>query len=79
MKRNANTEYQFCYNPTKTLAEQNVSKKAKSIIALLYRDYCASSEQRRKILDIQNQIAKQIKMRKKENMMSMFLGTNIVK
>ena len=30
--------YNFKYNPSKTLDEQNVSKRAKAIIALLFRE-----------------------------------------
>lgn len=45
----ANKDYDFTYNVNKTLDEQNVSKKAKTIIAILYRDYWATDEQRKKI------------------------------
>ena len=37
----------FTYNPSLTLDEQNVSEEAKAIIAVLYRDYLASQEQRK--------------------------------
>lgn len=36
---NANTDYHFTYTPEKTLREQNVSKIARGIIAILFRDY----------------------------------------
>lgn len=42
--------YNFKYNPSKTLDEQNVSKRAKAIIGLLFRDYWATDTQREKIL-----------------------------
>lgn len=35
----SNKDYIFEYNPRKTLNEQNVSKTAKAIIGLLFRDY----------------------------------------
>ena len=38
------------YNPEKTLSEQNVSKRAKAIIGLLFRDYWATDEQKEKII-----------------------------
>ena len=38
-KTYANKDYVFKYNPSKTLNEQNVSKIAKGIIAILFRDY----------------------------------------
>lgn len=49
-EENANKDYNFAYNPNKTLQEQNVSTKAKYIIAILFRDYWATSSQREKIL-----------------------------
>ena len=48
--KNANQEYNFEYNPSLTLDEQNTSKIAKTIIAILFRDYWATDEQRAKIL-----------------------------
>lgn len=49
-KVNSNKEYNFVYNPEKTLDEQNVSKRAKAIIGILFRDYWATEVQREKIL-----------------------------
>lgn len=51
---NHNKEYVFKYNPNETLDEQNVSKTAKAIIAILFRDYWATEIQRRKIINKQN-------------------------
>ena len=51
---NRNKEYSFNYDPNKTLDEQNVSKTAKIIIAILFRDYWATQEQREKILRKEN-------------------------
>lgn len=53
-KTNASKDYKFKYNPQKTLDEQNVSKKAKAIIGLLFRDYWATESQREKIIRKQN-------------------------
>ena len=53
-KINANNNYIFTYNPDKTLDEQNVSKIAKGIIAILFRDYWATDIQREKIMRKQN-------------------------
>ena len=63
-KENANKDYVFNYNPTKTLNEQNVSKIAKGIIAILFRDYWATPEQREKIIKKQNNDRIQIEMEK---------------
>ena len=49
-KINSNKEYKFTYNPEKTLDEQNVSKRAKAIIGILFRDYWATEVQREKII-----------------------------
>lgn len=48
--RNNNKEYEFNYDASKTLNEQNVSKIAKTIIAILFRDYWATPTQREKII-----------------------------
>ena len=49
-KTNANNEYTFNYDPSKTLEEQNVSNITKGIIILLFRDYWATEVQREKII-----------------------------
>lgn len=53
-KLNSNKEYKFTYNPEKTLDEQNVSKRAKAIIGILFRDYWATEIQREKIIKKQD-------------------------
>lgn len=47
---NANSDYSFDYNPSKTLEEQEVSEIAQGIIAILFRDYWATEKQREKII-----------------------------
>ena len=51
---NHNKDYIFKYNPNQTLDEQNVSKRAKAIIAILFRDYWATEVQKEKIISKQN-------------------------
>lgn len=58
--------YNFKYNPSKTLDEQNVSKRAKAIIALLFRDYWATDIQRKKILEKQKYDRQRIEEEKKQ-------------
>lgn len=60
-KNNASNENQFIYDPDKTLQEQNVSEIARTIIAILFRDYWATENQRQKILDRQNFDRKKIR------------------
>ena len=59
-EHNANKEYIFDYDLTKTLEEQNVSKTARAIIAILFRDYWATDEQRNKIKAFQSNKRHQI-------------------
>lgn len=63
---NHNKEYIFKYNPNRTLDEQNVSKTAKAIIAILFRDYWATEIQKEKIITKQNYDRKQLEEKKKE-------------
>lgn len=53
-ENNSNKDYDFFYNPHKTLEEQNVSKRAKAIIAIIFRDYWATDIQRDRIIVKQN-------------------------
>lgn len=46
----ANPNHKLEYNPELTLEQQQVSKRAKAIIAILFRDYWATDEQREKII-----------------------------
>lgn len=54
LKNNCNKEFEFKYNPKKSLEEQNVSEGGMAIIGLFFRDYWATSEQRNKIIAKQN-------------------------
>lgn len=63
---NHNKEYIFKYNPNKTLDEQNVSKTAKAIIAILFKDYWATELQKEKIIAKQNYDRMQLEEKKKE-------------
>lgn len=63
---NHNKEYIFRYNPNKTLEEQNVSKTAKAIIAILFRDYWATELQKEKIISKQNYDRMKLEEQKRE-------------
>lgn len=65
-KTNANNDYSFTYNPSKTLEEQEVSKLTKGIIAILFRDYWANEIQRNKIITKQNYDRIKIEKEKQE-------------
>ncbi len=65
-KTNANNDYTFNYDPSKTLEEQNVSNITKGIIILLFRDYWATERQRNKIIAKQNYDRMKLEEKKKE-------------
>lgn len=65
-KASSNKNYKFHYNPELTLDEQKVSKRAKAIIAILFRDYWATQEQKIKIVKKQNYDLEKIENEKRE-------------
>lgn len=65
-KTNADNEYTFNYDPSKTLEEQNVSNITKGIIILLFRDYWATEIQRNKIIAKQNYDRMKLEEKKKK-------------
>ena len=75
----ANRKYNFNYDPDKTLQEQNVSKIARTIIGILFRDYWATEEQREKIVRWQQQERIRIENEKQEKYKSedIFKNNNI--
>lgn len=79
-KTYANKDHAFCYNTTKTLDEQNVSKIAKGIIAILFRDYWATEIQKEKIIAKQNHDRmKDIEEKKKYTIMIIILRITMKK
>jgi hypothetical protein len=58
-EENSNKNYNFTYDENKTLDEQNVSEITKAIIAILFRDYWATKEQRYIIIKKQQEIKDQ--------------------
>ena len=67
-KVNAEKNVEFDYNPDKTFQEQNISDTAKTIIAILFRDYWATEEQREKIIREQVLVQqKKVKIKFKDN------------
>lgn len=50
----SNKEYAFEYNLKKDFDQQGISKRAKLILAILFRDYWANDNQREKIIAKQN-------------------------
>lgn len=58
-EENSNKNYSFTYDENKMLDEQNVSEITKAIIAILFRDYWATKEQRYVIIKKQQEIKEQ--------------------
>ena len=58
-EENSNKNYNFTYDENKTLDEQNVSEITKVIIAILFKDYLATKEQRYIIIKKQQEIKDQ--------------------
>lgn len=78
-KDNANKDYVFFYNSNKTLQEQNVSKTARYIIALLFRDYWATQTQKEKILAKEKHDLNMIEEEKRQKYNSENIFNNNVK
>ena len=67
-EENCDKNYNFTYDENKTLDEQNVSEITKVIIAILFRDYWATKEQRYIIMKKQQEI----KHQKQKELMAKF-------
>ena len=78
-EENANLEHNFKYNSQITLSEQGCSDITKAIIALLYRDYWASEEEKENILlnEKKEKIRIEQEIREKYNMDNLFKKKNI--
>lgn len=75
-KENAKKDYEFEYNPNISLKEQNVSKRGRAIIAILFRDYWSTDIQRGKIINKQKKDRLELEEAKKQKYNSDVLFTN---
>ena len=55
LEDNSNKEHEFYYDPEKTLDEQEVLDEAKTIIAIICRDYLVSKEEKEQIIEKEKQ------------------------
>ena len=62
----SNKEYAFEYDFKKDFDQQGISKRAKLILAILFRDYWANDNQREKIIAKQNYDRMKLEEKKKE-------------
>ena len=51
LEENSNPDYEFLYDPDKTLDEQDVLDETKTLIALICKDFLATPEEKQKILE----------------------------
>lgn len=65
-KTNCNNEYQFRYDLNKRFEQQEISKRAKLILAILFRDYWATPYQKEKIIAKQNYERQKLEQQKFE-------------
>lgn len=65
-KENSNKLHDFRYDFNKDFKEQNISKRAKMILAIIFRDYWASPSQKEIIVARQNFERDRIEMQKQE-------------
>lgn len=81
LENDKDENYNFEYNPKKTLDEQNVSKQAKTIIAIFFRDYWSNEQQRKIIKEYENAYIKKMEEEKKKkyNPNKIFLKDNQLK
>lgn len=63
---NCNNEYQFRYDLNKKFEQQEISKRAKLILAILFRDYWATPYQKEKIIAKQNYERQKLEQQKFE-------------
>ena len=68
----SNKDYDFKYDYNKKFEEQNLSKDAKLILAILFRDYWALPEQKKVIIAKQNFDRMQVEKQKKHNYDELF-------
>ena len=55
VKNNMDTNYKFELKPGKELVEQNLRLETKQILALIYRDYICEEEERKRLLEQENE------------------------
>lgn len=74
LKNMAPKEFKSNVDPTKTLIEQDISDKAKDIIAIFYRNYWCSKEKRLQLDEVlnENEIKYQKILKEKYNSNNMF-------
>lgn len=64
---NMDINYDFRIDPKRSFSEQNLSSKAKTVLAIFYRDYWATEEQREKIKQKEKNDLYRLEVEKRKN------------
>lgn len=67
IEKNMNNEYEFMLDDELELKEQQMLPETKAILFNLFRDYLATTEQKEKIIKIQNEERQKNELRKQQN------------
>lgn len=66
MKENASTTYQFKYDKTKSLEQQNIKPKTRGLIALIYKDFLCNKEEKHEYMKNVSEMLEEIEQEKRE-------------
>lgn len=66
MKEIASTTYQFKYDTSKPLEEQDIKPKTKGLIALIYKDYLCNEQEKQEYLNTVSRVIEGIEQEKRE-------------
>lgn len=66
LETDKDSEYNFEYDINRTLKEQNISKQARIMIALFFRDYWATKSQKEVIMSIEKKYRNKLENAKRE-------------
>lgn len=78
---NVSDTYEFKYDKTKSLKEQNLKPKTKGLIALVYRDFICNNEEKQIYNEKVSNVLKEIELEKREkyNPDNLFKNENKIK
>lgn len=66
IKENAQKQKEFIYDKNKRLKDQEISNITRGVIALIYRDYFCTEEQRKRYNDYYKKLKEQLELEKRE-------------
>ncbi len=66
IKENAQKQKEFVYDKNKKLKDQEISNITRGVIALIYRDYFCTEEQRKRYNDYYKKLKEQLELEKRD-------------